>query len=113
MLAGPDVHFVDSKYFVHIDPPKDAPIATLCVKLKPGASAADKRELEEYVNHELDFRLAPYLKKLGLKHPYWTWEGKLVEKSSLPKDYPYSKGWRGIWKDYYKMLDSLPKDVIF
>lgn len=112
-MAGPEVHFIDSKYFTHVKQPEDSPISFLTMRLKPGASDADKRELEEYVNHGLEKTLKPFLKELGVKHPYWTWEGKLVDKDSLPKDYPYNKGWRGIWDDYYKRLSKLKPGVMY
>lgn len=99
---GPDISFTKSKYFDPIDP-REAVSDALTLRLKPGASDKDKRELEEYVNFGGIKDAIPHdAPERRFKHPYWTWDGRIVEKSSLPKDYPYSKGWRGIWQKFHK-----------
>lgn len=109
-LMGPEVHFTESKYFERI--PMDKAIhPVLRMRLKQGASDKDKRELEEFVNHGLKSKILTVVRKKNMKDPYWTWDGQLIEKSKLPKDYPYSKGWKGIWDKYYKMLDEI-KDTM-
>lgn len=100
-VRGPKVNFIHSKYYDPIERDK-AVCGVLFQRLKPGASDDDKRELEEFVNPGLKNGVGSSAAKLGIEDPYWTWDGRLVEKSSLPDDYPYNKGWRGMWDEYYK-----------
>ena len=53
----------------------------LNVRLKSSATPKDKEEFEQYINEEQAF----FIKKLNpdLENPYYTWEGKIVERSSL------------------------------
>ena len=53
----------------------------LNLRLKSNATPKDKEEFEQYINEENEF----FLKKLypNMKTPYYTWEGKVVERASL------------------------------
>lgn len=105
--AGPEVSFVRSEYFSPL-PPEQTVCPAMSLRLLPGASDSDRRELEEYANWGLKAAVLPWLKVLRIEDPYWTWDGKLVEKSSLPPDYPYSRGWRGLWQEYRDRLPGKP-----
>lgn len=69
-MIGPAPEFVHSKFFKATDPDWH---------LESGASEAEKKELEEFMNGgsypELWKERNP-----GMKNPYYTWSGKIVDK---------------------------------
>ena len=68
-MIGPAPEFTNSKYFV---PKPDW-------HLEAGASEEDKRALEKYMNSEA-FKPLWKAENPNMKNPYYTWDGKLIEK---------------------------------
>lgn len=64
----------------YVDEKKNRPEGMI-YRLKPNATSEEKQKFEEYMLFGNSFFLKEFYPKF--KDPYYTWDGKIVERSSL------------------------------